>query len=428
MHEIISIQIGQCGNQIGNEFWKRLHSEHKIATDGVLVESQDDRKDVFFYQSDDSRYIPRAVLIDSEPRVISQSSIFYNHENIFVPSEGGGAGNNWAHGYYLANSNKTDIIDVIQREAEACDSVEAFYLMHSVAGGTGSGFSSVLLENMRDMFPKKVLTSFSILPTNQDGSDVVVQPYNTVFALNYLNSFCDNVVVMDNSALARVTIESTRIKNVSIDLINSLISSVLSSYTSTIRFPTHMYCDNKSILSCTVPIGNYKFLIPSLTPFSVDGLQNIARATSVNDVLRKLNQPKSSLCSYENSATNVNLSVFNILEGVKDAKEISRFTDIMFSNNHINFAKGIPPYYLTAISRKPSLFNRVSGLSVKNTSGFSSLVRKISNQFDQLKKRNAFVEIYRKYDADNTVFEQSREAIQSIYDIYEGLESNSPNM
>lgn len=29
-----------------------------------------DRKDVFFYQSDDEHYIPRAVLLDLEPRVI----------------------------------------------------------------------------------------------------------------------------------------------------------------------------------------------------------------------------------------------------------------------------------------------------------------------------------------------------------------------
>ena len=28
-----------------------------------------DRKDVFFYQADDEHYIPRAVLLDLEPRV-----------------------------------------------------------------------------------------------------------------------------------------------------------------------------------------------------------------------------------------------------------------------------------------------------------------------------------------------------------------------
>jgi hypothetical protein len=33
-----------------------------------------DRKDVFYYQSDDTRYIPRAILIDLEPRVRTVSA------------------------------------------------------------------------------------------------------------------------------------------------------------------------------------------------------------------------------------------------------------------------------------------------------------------------------------------------------------------
>ena len=64
-----------------------------------------DRKDVFFYQADDEHYIPRALLLDLEPRVINtiQNSEYrnlYNHENIFVADHGGGAGNNWASGYH----------------------------------------------------------------------------------------------------------------------------------------------------------------------------------------------------------------------------------------------------------------------------------------------------------------------------------------
>ena len=46
--------------------------EHGINQDGNLEDfatEGGDRKDVFFYQSDDTRYIPRAILIDLEPRV-----------------------------------------------------------------------------------------------------------------------------------------------------------------------------------------------------------------------------------------------------------------------------------------------------------------------------------------------------------------------
>ena len=72
--EIITLQVGQCGNQIGAEFWKKLCYEHGISKTGVLEDfaldnAGNDRKDVFFYQADDDHYIPRALLFDLEPRV-----------------------------------------------------------------------------------------------------------------------------------------------------------------------------------------------------------------------------------------------------------------------------------------------------------------------------------------------------------------------
>uniref|UniRef100_A0A7N0T4L8 Tubulin/FtsZ GTPase domain-containing protein n=1 Tax=Kalanchoe fedtschenkoi TaxID=63787 RepID=A0A7N0T4L8_KALFE len=65
--EIITLQVGQCGNQIGMEFWKQLCLEHGISKEGILEDfatQGGDRKDVFFYQADDQHYIPRALLID----------------------------------------------------------------------------------------------------------------------------------------------------------------------------------------------------------------------------------------------------------------------------------------------------------------------------------------------------------------------------
>jgi hypothetical protein len=57
---------------VGAVFWQRLCAEHGISKDGILEEwatEGGDRKDVFFYQADDEHYIPRAILVDLEPRV-----------------------------------------------------------------------------------------------------------------------------------------------------------------------------------------------------------------------------------------------------------------------------------------------------------------------------------------------------------------------
>ena len=196
------------------EFWRRLCLEHGISREGILEDfavQGGDRKDVFFYQADDSQYIPRALLIDLEPRVLShvQAELprLFNQENIYQHPEGGGAGNNWANGYDIGGQVCEEIMDMIDREADGSESLEGFLMCHSIAGGTGSGMGSQLLERVNDHFPKKLIQTYSVFPNNQDGGDVVVQPYNSLLTLKRLTINADAVVVLDNTALGRIATE-----------------------------------------------------------------------------------------------------------------------------------------------------------------------------------------------------------------------------
>jgi tubulin gamma len=77
---------------VGVEFWKQLCTEHGLSADGTLEDSSidgQDNKEMFFYQSDDDHYIPRAILLDTEPGVIKQIQAsahgrLFNNESIFV--------------------------------------------------------------------------------------------------------------------------------------------------------------------------------------------------------------------------------------------------------------------------------------------------------------------------------------------------------
>lgn len=72
--------------KVGSVYWQRLCAEHGISKEGILEEwatEGGDRKDVFFYQADDEHYIPRAILVDLEPRVRHVSSalnLYLNHD------------------------------------------------------------------------------------------------------------------------------------------------------------------------------------------------------------------------------------------------------------------------------------------------------------------------------------------------------------
>lgn len=88
---------------------------------------------MFFYQADDEHYIPRALLIDLEPRVINsiQNSEYrnlYNHENVFVADHGGGAGNNWASGYHQVSVMLKTLSPFVFRWLKAAAS---YHILHA---------------------------------------------------------------------------------------------------------------------------------------------------------------------------------------------------------------------------------------------------------------------------------------------------------
>lgn len=431
MREIITLQIGQCGNQMGTEFWKSISSEHNIDIEGSLLTQQNlnDRKDIFFYESDDCKFIPRAVLVDLEPRVLSQLSPIFNRENIFIPNEGGGAGNNWAHGFSTGQKYKEEVMDIIQREAEGCDALEGFFLCHSIAGGTGSGFGSMLLEQIKSDFPKQYLQTFSIFPNNEESSDVVVQPYNSILTLDRLTEFADSIIVMDNTALGKITLDSLKVDTRTFKHINTLISTVMSSSTSTMRFPGYMYSDFASIYTSLIPFNNLKFIIPSYTPFVCDTLSKIIRKTSCFDVMRRLLHQKCRLATFEATKSTSAISVLNVLNGVNDSTEVHKSIMKIMDRNLLTFVPWMQPYFNVALSKQKSNSSRVSGLALLNTTGISLLLSKIVNQFDKLRKQKAFVEIYKKFNVDVDAFDESREKVRYAIEEYNKSEGFShPNM
>lgn len=65
--------------------------------------------------------------------------------------------------------------------------------LHSIAGGTGSGLGSYILERMNDRFPKKLIQTYSVFPDTQS-VDVVVNPYNSLLTMRRLTQNADSVV------------------------------------------------------------------------------------------------------------------------------------------------------------------------------------------------------------------------------------------
>lgn len=385
--EIITLQVGQCGNQIGSEFWKQLCLEHGIAKDGLLHDSSasgNDRKDVFFYQADDQHYVPRALMLDLEPRVInsiqnSEQRQLYNHENIFLSPQGGGAGNNWASGYSQAENFQVqlkrariffsltpriqeDILDMVDREAEGSDSLEGFVLCHSVAGGTGSGMGSFILEALNDRYGKQIVQSYSVFPNQMESSglyyffssiatsygfiDVVVQPYNSILTLKRLIMQCDCVVTLDNTALDRIAVDRLHVDTPTFAQTNSLVSTVMAASTTTLRYPGYMNNDLVGLVASLIPTPKCHFLVTGYTPFALTSTDhNGIRKTTVLDVMRRLLQTKNMMFSSQHSSKGLQgkfISVLNIVQGDVEPTQVHKALQRIKERKLVNFIDWSP--------------------------------------------------------------------------------------
>jgi tubulin gamma len=431
---IITIQAGQCGNQVGYEFWKQLCSEHGIDNEGMLqdfaIQDAGDRKDVFFYQADDEHYIPRNLLIDLEPRVINKIKTgpykkLYNHENYYVSEEGGGAGNNWASGYAQAEANHEKLMDMIDREADNSDSLEGFVLLHSIAGGTGSGVGSYLLEKLNDRFPKKLIQTYSVFPHTDTSSDVVVQPYNSILTLKRLTMNADAVVVLDNTALNKIAVDRLGITNPNMEETNALVSTVIAATTTTLRYPGYLNNDLVGLVASLVPTPRCHFLMTGYTPLSIENSSHLrVQKTSVLDVMRRLLQPKNIMVSCP-TKRGCYISILNIIQGEVDPTQVHKSLNMIRKKNLINFIPWGPASIQVVLSKKSPYIqtaNRISGLMLANHTGMGTLLKQVIKNYDLMYKRRAYVDRFQQESAmfsDNLdEFDDSREVLKNLIDEY----------
>lgn len=396
-----------------------------------------DRKDVFFYQSDDTRYIPRAILVDLEPRVInsimtSDHSKMFNPENIYVSPQGGGAGNNWAAGYHHGEKITDDLMDMLDREADGSDSLEGFMLLHSIAGGTGSGIGSFLLEKLNDRFPKKLIHTYSVFPvSNHQVSDVVVQPYNSILTLKRLALYADSVVVIDNGALNRIAADTLNLQSPTFAQTNQLVSTVLSASTSTLRYPGYLHNDLASILASLIPFPKCHFLVTSYTPFTNDTVDQakLVRKTTVLDIMRRLLQPKNRMVSTSQSKSSCYISILNIIQGEVDPTDIHKSLLRIRERDIANFIPSVPTSIQLSLSRRspylPVSTSRISGLMLANHTSITTLFDRVLDQYERLRKRGAFLDQYKKqpmFEDNLDEFDNAKEVVKDVVEEYKALE------
>lgn len=254
---------------------------------------------------------------------------------------------------------------------------KGFMMLHSIAGGTGSGLGSFLLERLNDRFPKKIIQTYSVFP-DTTGGDVVVHPYNSMLAMRRLTQNADSVVVLDNGALSHIAADRLHVQEPSFQQTNQLVSTVMSASTTTLRYPGYMHNDLVSILASLIPTPRCHFLMTSYTPFTGDQVEQAktVRKTTVLDVMRRLLQPKNRMVSTVPGKKSCYISILNVIQGEVDPTDVHKSLLRIRERRLATFIPWGPASIQVALTKRSPyipMSHRVSGLMLANNTSIATV-------------------------------------------------------
>ena len=146
------------------------------------------------------------------------------------------AANNYARGHYTIGKEVIDqVLDRIRKLSDNCSGLQGFMIFHSFGGGTGSGFTSLLMERLSVDYGKKAKLEFAIYPAPRV-STAVVEPYNAVLTTHTTLEHSDCAFMVDNEAIYDLCTKKLGVERPNYTNLNRLIAQVVSSITGKLLF------------------------------------------------------------------------------------------------------------------------------------------------------------------------------------------------
>jgi tubulin beta len=416
--EVVSFHAGQCGNQIGQSFWGIVSKEHGIDANGTYVGDKDEqleRAHVFFSESSNGKYVPRAIQLDLEMGVIdaikqSKFGGLYKPSNQVTGQSG--AGNNWAKGHYTEGAELIDaVMDVGRREAESTDTLQGFQITQSLGGGTGSGMGTLLISKLREEYPDRMMLTYSVYPSPKV-SDTVVEPYNTLLSIHQLIENADEVVVLDNEALYDICFRLLKKPSPTFDDLNNLVGHAMSGITSCVRFPGQLNSDLRKLAVNLIPFPRLHFFNVSFAPLEAASASEFT-GKGVKDITEAVFDPKQMFMAPDVREGKY-LTAAVTFRGPFATKDVDEHMLNMQMKNTAYFVEWIPNNIKSSLCNIPNDGYAGNAVFLGNTTAMKLLNTRVLDQFSKLYGVKAFLHWYTGEGMDEMEFQEAESNVTDL--------------
>jgi len=427
--EVLTVNVGQAGIQLGNAVWTQYCCEHKIKPDGTLEnpddnggKEQDKYFTTFFEETGTGQFVPRNITVDLEPTVVDDvrtgtyAQMFHPE---FLLNGKEDAANNFARGHYTVGKEILDQVnDRLRKLVDNSENVQGFIMNHAVGGGTGSGLGALILERIAVDYRKKSKIGFEIYPAPKI-STCIVEPYNAMLSTHWLLDHTEVSVLLDNEAIYGICQKQLDIKRPSYEDLNQIIAKVVSSMTASLRFDGELNVDLGEFQTNLVPFPRLHFMTTALAPV-INKNKASHEAQTIREITDHVFQPQNMLVKYSDfdPVEDKYMAISVNYRGEIKSKEANATVQWLKQNNKISFVEWCPTGFKIGLNAVPAatVKNEKMAPADRNVTMIGNNVavarvftERITKKYDMMYSQRAFVHWYVGEGMEEGEFSEARE-------------------
>lgn len=317
-------------------------------------------------------------------------------------------------------------------QADQCTGLQGFLMSHSFGGGTGSGFSSLLIERLAVDYGKKSKLEFCVYPAPRV-STAVVEPYNAVLTTHSTLEHADCSFMLDNEAIYDLCRINLDVERPTYTNLNRLIGQVVSSITASLRFDGALNVDLTEFQTNLVPYPRIHYPLVSYSPI-ISAEKAFHEQLTVPEITNRCFEPSNQMVKCDPRHGQY-MACCMLYRGDVVPKDVNSAICAIKTKRTVQFVEWCPTGFKVGINYQPptvvpggdqaKLLRALCMLS--NSTAIAEAWARLDHKFDLMFAKRAFVHWYVGEGMEEGEFIEAREDLAALEKDYEEVEAAVPD-
>jgi len=275
---------------------------------------------------------------------------------------------------------------------------------------------TLLISKIREEYPDRIMLTFSICPSPKV-SDTVVDPYNATLSVHQLVENADEVFVIDNEALYDICLKTLKLTTPTYGDLNHLVSAAMSGATCCLRFPGQLNADLRKLAVNLIPFPRLHFFMIGFAPLTSRGSQAY-RALTVPELTQQIFDAKNMMSAADPRHGRY-LTAAAMFRGKMATKEVDEQMLNVQTKNSSYFVEWIPNNIKSSVCDIPPRGLPLSATFLGNSTCIQEMFKRISEQFNTMFQRKAFLHWYTGEGMDEMEFTEAQSNMNDLISEYQ---------